>query len=490
MKRLLLSTLGIIMSMFMLAQNETDALRYSYLMYGGTSRFVSMGGAFSSLGADFSTLSINPAGIGMYKSSEMMFAPQVNFSNASSTYNGHASEDSKAAIALSNIGLVFAGDISTTSDRPEWKNIQFGFGVNRAADFNNSCIMSGDNPDNSILDVYKYNADGYEYTNLSSFDTELAWNTWLLDTAGGSNNYVKAFDGGVYQQKSTITSGGINEMVLSFGGNYNDKFYLGATMGFPYLRYIEDSYYKEIDNADTIPMFNSLSINDEINTTGTGFNFKIGMIYRVTDWARISWALHTPTFYRLHDTYSRVIKSDLETNTYESRSPQGVYDYKMTTPMRLIGGISFIIKKTGVISADYEMVDYSQARIRSTDPMYDFIDVNESITTSYGVAHNFKIGTEWVFRPFSIRGGFSYYASPFTNSLNDMSTTSIHAGFGIREKFYFIDFAYVYSMRSEDYYFYSPEIIDKLGMTLSPVKTDLVKSSFLVTLGLRFSDMN
>ena len=490
MKRLLLSTLGIIMSIFMLAQNETDALRYSYLMYGGTSRFVSMGGAFSSLGADFSTLSINPAGIGMYKSSEMMFAPQVNFANASSTYNEHASEDSKAAIALSNIGLVFAGDISTSSDKPEWKNIQFGFGVNRAADFSNSCIMSGDNSDNSILDVYKYNADGYEYTNLSSFDTELAWNTWLLDTAGGSNNYVKAFEGGVYQQKSTITSGGINEMVLSFGGNYNDKFYLGATMGFPYLRYVEDSYYKEIDNADTIPMFNSLSINDEINTTGTGFNFKIGMIYRITDWARISWALHTPTFYRLHDTYSRVIKSDLETNTYESRSPQGVYDYKMTTPMRLIGGISFIIMKTGVISADYEMVDYSQARIRSTDPMYDFIDVNESITTSYGVAHNFKIGTEWVFRPFSIRGGFSYFASPFTNNLNDMSTTSIHAGFGIREKFYFIDFAYVYSMRSEDYYFYSPEIIDNLGMTLSPVKTDLVKSSFLVTLGLRFSDMN
>ncbi|MBN2729403.1 MAG: hypothetical protein JXR53_09295 [Bacteroidales bacterium] len=490
MKKLILSTIGILMSLFLLSQNETDALRYSYLMYGGTSRFVAMGGAFSALGADFSTLSTNPGGIGVYKTSEMMFAPQINFANATSTYNSHVSEDSKAGLSLSNIGMVFAGDISTSSDQPEWKNIQFGFGVNRAADFNSSYIMSGDNSENSILDVYKYYADGKEYTNLNSFDTELAWNTWLLDTLGGSNSYVKAFDGGVYQQKSTITSGGINEMVLSFGGNYNDRFYLGGTMGFPYLRYVEDSYYKEIDNADTIPMFNSLAINDEINTTGTGFNFKLGMIFRITDWVRISGAVHTPSFFRMHDTYSRVIKSEFSTNSYESVSPQGVYDYKMTTPMRMMGGIAFIIKKMGVISADYEMVDYGQARIRSTDPMYDFMDANENITTNYTVAHNFKVGTEWVFKPFSVRGGFSYYGSPFANSLNDMSTTSIHAGFGIREKFYFIDFAYVYSMRSEDYYLYSPEVISNLGMTLNPVKTDLVKSSFLITLGLRFSDMN
>jgi len=490
MKKLFLSTIGVMFSLFLLAQNETDALRYSYLMYGGTSRSVAMGGAFSALGADFSTLSTNPAGIGVYKTSEMMFAPQINFTNASSTYNSHTVDDSKASLSLANIGIIFASDISNGSSNSEWENIQFGFGINRAADFNSSTIMAGDNTENSILDVYKYYADGYEYTNLNTFDTDLAWDTWLLDTAGGTNNYVKAFDGGAYQQKSTITSGGINEMVLSFGGNYNDRFYLGGTLGFPYLRYVEDSYYKEEDRADTIPMFNSLSINDELNTTGTGFNFKLGMIFRVTDWLRISGAFHTPTYYRMHDTYSRVVKSDFETSSYTAKSPQGVYDYKMTTPMRLMGGIAFVIKKMGVISADYEMVDYSQARLRSIDPEYDFLDANENITSLYTVAHNFKIGTEWVMKPFSFRGGFSYYGSPFTSELKDLSTTSIHAGFGIREKYYFIDFAYVYSMRNEDYYFYSPDIIENLGMTLNPVTTNYVKSSFLITLGLRFSDLD
>ncbi|MBL0343571.1 MAG: hypothetical protein IPP71_23575 [Bacteroidetes bacterium] len=47
------------------AQNEIDALRYSQSMFGSTARSLSMGGAFGALGADFSTLSTNPAGIGV-----------------------------------------------------------------------------------------------------------------------------------------------------------------------------------------------------------------------------------------------------------------------------------------------------------------------------------------------------------------------------------------------------------------------------------------
>lgn len=488
MKKIMIISLGMLLNFSCFAQNEIDALRYSFLMNGGTARFSAMGGAFSALGADFSVLSTNPAGIGLYRKSEVMFTPQISFSNATSTYNGSTSEDSKAAFAIPNFGLVMAGDISTSSGKPEWKSVQFGFGVNRLADFNNSYFMRGDNTENSILDVYKYYADGNEYDNLNSFDTELAWNTWLLDTVGGSSTYAKAYDGGVLQQKSTTTSGGINEMVISLGGNYNDKFYLGATMGFPFIRYNEDSYYKEVDNGDSLPSFNSMSVNDEINTTGAGFNLKIGMIYRIADWVRISAAVHTPTFYAMHDTYNRLVRSDLESASYESSSPQGVYDYKLTTPMRMMAGIAFVIGKYGAISAEYEMVDYSQSRLRTSDPMYEFFDANEAIGATYQVANNFKVGGELILAPFAIRGGFSYYGSPYANSLNDMSTTNITAGFGIRESNYYIDFGYVYSLRSEDYYMYSPEVISNLGMTLNPVTNEVTKGTFLITMGLKFGE--
>lgn len=480
--------MGMLLQGAIQAQNETDALRYSFLMNSGTARFSAMGSSFSALGADFSVLSTNPAGIGLYKKSEFMMTPSISFSGSTSTFNGSTGEDSKASFAFPNIGLVFTGDVSSSGDKPEWKNIQFGFGVNRVADFNSSYFMQGDNNGSSILDVYKYYADGHEYTNLNAFDTELAWNTWLLDTAGGTSNYVKAFDGGVLQQKSISTSGGINEMVISFGGNYNDKFYLGATMGFPFLRYNEDAFYKEIDEGDSLNYFNSLSVNDEINTTGAGFNFKLGMVYRITDWVRLSAAVHTPTFYAMHDTYSRFIRSDLETASYESTSPQGIYDYRLSTPMRMIAGLAFVIGKHGAISAEYEMVDYSQARLRSTDVMYDFFDANEAIGATYQVANNFRAGGELILAPFAIRGGFSYYGSPYANSVNDYSTMNITGGFGIRESNYYIDLAYVHSLRSEEYYFYSPTIVDGLGKTLTPVTSDVTKGTFLITMGFKFGE--
>ena len=60
------------------AQNEVDALRYSTQNLTGSARYSAMGGAFGSLGGEFSALSSNPAGIGMYQFTEFTFTPSFN----------------------------------------------------------------------------------------------------------------------------------------------------------------------------------------------------------------------------------------------------------------------------------------------------------------------------------------------------------------------------------------------------------------------------
>ena len=64
------------------AQNEVDALRYSTQNLSGTARYAAMGGAFGSLGGEFSALSSNPAGIGMYQFSEFTFTPTLNLNSS------------------------------------------------------------------------------------------------------------------------------------------------------------------------------------------------------------------------------------------------------------------------------------------------------------------------------------------------------------------------------------------------------------------------
>src|SRR5665811_755942 len=87
------------------AQNVDDALRYSQVFYGGTARFMSMGGAFTALGGDMSSLSQNPAGLGVYRSSEITVTPQLFRINTLAGFNGITS-DYLYNFNLGQIGIV------------------------------------------------------------------------------------------------------------------------------------------------------------------------------------------------------------------------------------------------------------------------------------------------------------------------------------------------------------------------------------------------
>ncbi|EDP72012.1 hypothetical protein FBALC1_12962 [Flavobacteriales bacterium ALC-1] len=62
MKKLLMLSIGLISTSYILAQDITDAVRYSMDEIQGTARFRAMGGAFGALGGDLSSININPAG--------------------------------------------------------------------------------------------------------------------------------------------------------------------------------------------------------------------------------------------------------------------------------------------------------------------------------------------------------------------------------------------------------------------------------------------
>lgn len=66
------------------AQNETDALRFSTLTQGGTARSNGMANAFGALGADPVAVAINPAGLGLYRTSEISFTPALDVNTAHS----------------------------------------------------------------------------------------------------------------------------------------------------------------------------------------------------------------------------------------------------------------------------------------------------------------------------------------------------------------------------------------------------------------------
>lgn len=479
MKRisLLLSLMFGLMGMT-IAQNEVDALRYSNLQLMGTARYMGAAGAFGALGADFSTLSTNPAGLGLYKSSEFAFTPSILKTTTLSEYQGESAEDVRYSFNFPHLGYVFTQELGNS----EWKHIQFGFGLNKQASFNGKSYIMGVNPHNSMLTDFANQARNVVPANLNQFSTNLAWYTYLLKdtmTVGDDLIYTTVAQGGLEQKKSTITKGGINEMVISLASNYSDKLYLGGTIGFSFIDYYETSTYSESDFMDTISDFKSFTLYDELGTSGTGINFKFGMIYRPIEWLRIGAAVHTPTYYALNDNYYREMSSSFDNgDEYSEESPDGKFNYRLETPMRIIGSAALVLNKYGFVSVDYEFVDYSSARLRSVDTDFNFFDANDAINVKYTAASNLRIGAELRLAPILIRGGYAQYGSPYASNINDGSKKYVTFGLGVRESGFFIDLAYVHCISSEDYYLYSADLVN-------PAAQEKTSGHVVMTLGFK-----
>ncbi len=463
------------------AQNEQDALRYSRIGFGGTARYSSMAGAFGAVGPDLSVLSTNPAGLGWYTKNEMAFTPSFYNNNITSTYNDSISSDSRFNLRFDNVGFVFAGK-TENSEEEGWQAVGMGFSYNRYSTFQANYNMAGRST-TSLLDSWRETAEGTGPANLDIFNEGLGYQVYLLEnTNGDSTQYRDTIpDGDLLRQNKTVrTRGGMGEWVFGIGGNYSNKFYIGGSIGLPQVKYEELATYTEREVADTTSDFDYLEFNQSLFVKGRGFNFKFGIIYRPIDQVRIGFAFHSPTYLKLADTYGANMGSVIGgvSRTYEA--PTGNFNYTIRTPLRMIGSLAVIFGKTGMISADYELVDYSEASLRSSS--YQFTDANNAIQTKYKAASNIRVGGEVRLLPIIFRAGFALYGSPYADGVDNSATRLyITGGVGYRDpgdKF-FVDLGVVTTSEKSNYYFYDQSLVN-------PVQNVSRVVNVVVTCGFRY----
>src|SRR5665213_1110881 len=143
MKTIFLSLFFMMASRYTYAQEPADALRYSYLSNpGGTARNQAIGGAGASLGGEFSSLFINPAGLGFYKTGDFVATPSFSLKKSNSTYLNSPENATDNKFNLGTTGFVLAGP---TRNVKGLKSVAFAFGINRVADFNNHIFYNGTN---------------------------------------------------------------------------------------------------------------------------------------------------------------------------------------------------------------------------------------------------------------------------------------------------------------------------------------------------------
>jgi len=205
-------------------------------------------------------------------------------------------------------------------------------------------------------------------------------------------------------------------------------------------------------------------------------------------------ALHSPTFYKFNDVYdsgmnsSITYESDGATVNYTEQPDQvGEYSYNIETPLKAIFSGAYVIGKSGLISVDYELVDYSTIKLRNgNNGDYNYNYENGTIKSAYKSVGNLHIGGEYrVNKSFSLRAGYENFPSVYKktyltekNLNSNASYSTISGGFGFRQGNLFFDAAIKHIM-NEEYLKLYPGAID-----MANYKSNL--NNVILTLGYKF----
>jgi hypothetical protein len=484
------------------AQGEFDVLKYSQTDISGSARYVAMSGAFGALGGDISVLGNNPAGIAVYRSSEISVTPSVKYTNAKSDFNGNNNNVTDwSGHLINNFGYVGS---FRTYDESAISNFNIGISFNRIKDFNRTTTITGSNRATSFLDGI-----ASEETNLIGSNSHSAY--WDYVTGGGVGTplvtlnsagtmYETFADGKAHNNwTKMVETGGINEWNFSLGANYSHQLYLGLSVGVQSFDYTMQTTYEEYFGT-----VGGMALNNVLVTTGNGFNFKFGAIYRPIPEIRLGLAVHTPTYFNMTDVFNTSLGTFEmpDDGNYTTEGTEGYQDYQMNTPGRIIVSVAYQVGEKGFISFDGEYIDYSTIKVKYTDGTDMTDDFIQYLPDDMKSVWHLRLGGEYRLSDnLSLRVGGALYQMPVKKSLETNNTQIfacgtnpaytipqetyyISGGLGYHSGGFFLDFALQRQIAKEHYYpFY-----DGTGNSSDPLYSDISiqKTMGVATVGLKF----
>ena len=507
----------------------------------GTARYVGMGGAMEALGADISTIGSNPAGIGLFRHSNVSLSAGLLMQSDGKEF----SNGKKTNLSFDQIGGVY----TTRTGQKSFLNFGFNYHksknfdyiLNAAGSLNGSSqnkqsyikgILANENSGGFFVgkDKKGQNVGYVEAPSLNNPSPNVAstwsqidylyWNS-LIPGSTGTYNYEKA-TGYTLDRAHT---GYIGNYDFAVSGNLNDRVYLGLTFGMKDVNYKGYSEYREnLNNAGGV------LVRDERKVTGSGFDITAGVIVRPVAESpfRIGAYVKSPTWYDLTTSNATGLVYAQGTTNKESYISNS-YDFKMWTPWKFGFSLGHTIGNNIALGATYEYENYANINSRvNNGGYYDYYYdqyYESSISDKNMNAHTkevlkgvstLKLGIEY--KPVSnvaLRMGYNYVGAKYANdgqkdpglaSLGTAysSTTDytnwgeinrFTLGVGYQVKKFNIDLAYQYSAQKGSFAPFSnvKDVTYTSGTTTitesniasnTDVKNN--RSQLLLTLGYRF----
>ena len=420
-----------------------DVQRFAERGTIGSARYVGMGGAMTAIGGDPSAAMVNPAGLGLYRRSEISVSIDETIDNTQQV--GSNDTYQRTRFAAPQISAIWAWGNSQKQRGLVYNN--FMFNINRLQNYKREVHINEANT--GMLQTMCAKTNGLSEADMGIDDiwnnyeigwlSILAYDGYLIDPVA-DNKWTPAVE---FNKGDLIVSesGSSDLYTISWAGNINNQWYIGVSLNIPTLTYTKQiSLYES--NGSQYAELKSL-----FHASGVGVNASFGLISRPTQWLRLGVSLHTPTMLAMSVQTEGDVYSNINGQKYEVLTPaSGVIDMKYAAPLRSSASVAFQLKNLGMLSLQYDYAHALRDKELGYSPMNDIhtLRAGLEVQVSKGWYLNAGYVYESTFTPDgkvelaynSIRTDTDYRFTQFSQYAS--------AGFGYRNDHLVVGLAYQY----------------------------------------------
>lgn len=538
MKKVLSIAVLLLASLSVAAQDTYENARMLGSDLNGTARYVGMGGALEALGADISTISTNPAGIGMFRRSNVSLSLGGVYQQDMNNFD----DMSKTNISFDQAGFVYACRTGESS------YINFAFNYHKNKNFDQVLSATNVFQNEASLNNNTIIKDNIGTDYSGGFSLRNDRGTWIGFRDNGSNEqaytftqldelYANAvdpvFDVANDYYFDRAHRGWSADYDFNLSGNVNNRFYWGLTLGIHDVNYHGYSFYDEGYLDTNNDYLASISLEDERWIDATGADLKFGVIFLPIEESpfRVGLSVSTPTWYdvksenvtTLHNGMYNYPPAGYNPWGYEAYTIDEVYEFKYYTPWKFGLSLGHTIDNYLALGASYEYSSMGSASTRVYNGHLNYYDEEDTDPDRVMNGHTkhslkgvslFKIGAELKPDPsMAVRLGYNYQTAMYKDGAirntnldspsnayvstadytNWKGTNRITAGFGYKLNGWNFDLAYQYSITNGTFYPFQGDMsYDDSAMDFNydniPTPTDVSfkRHQLLFTIGYTF----
>lgn len=405
-----------IASAFYLQAQDVSIIRNSVDVYSsnpltGSAKFNAMAGSMGALGGDLSAINTNPASVGVFITGNISGTLAVNNSKTTSSFSNAANSYKLNNADIGQLGGVI---VFETSGNTPWRFVNLGV-----------------NYTNKNIEEYIETPGNSNYT----FQDQVEDLTTGNMVTGTFTSQGHAYD----------RTGNLTNMNIAFGGNYDNKFYVGGSLNFKGAtieQYDSSRLSLDIDNN------NSYVLNKQrtpYTEDANGFSLSAGIIGKINNNIRLGASIESPTWWTQYRTYSEINEdnADYYFDYYDE-------DRKFTSPMKATLSGAFVMNKNFALNVDYSL-GLTKPKYKDPGPLPNGEEsaehqLNDFFNSYYKNLSELRVGGEYRYNNFRLRGGYGISNSPFENIYGKNNfigkRETLGVGFGFDFKSFYIDAAY------------------------------------------------